>query len=209
MNDVRHVPRMFASFEEAPAAASKRDPAPADAALERFLALYREHFPFVWRTVGQLGVDPAAVADAVQDVFLVVHRRFADFEGRSSVKTWLFGIARRVAADHRKARRRKPATLTEPALLDGFARDDGGAMRQLEASDLVGALLDCLDDVKREVFVLAELEGMTIAEIAEATSANPNTVSARLRAARAAFECALVEHENAMHDASCPEGGDR
>lgn len=209
MNDVRPIPRMFAPFEEAPAVPSKRDAAPADAPPERFLALYREHFPFVWRTVGQLGVDPAAVADAVQDVFLVVHRRFADFEGRSSVKTWLFGIARRVVADHRKARRRKPATLTEPASLDAFVRDDGGPIRQLEASDLVRALLDCLDDVKREVFVLAELEGMTIAEVAEATSANPNTVSARLRAARAAFERALVEHENAMRERHCPEGAAR
>jgi RNA polymerase sigma-70 factor (ECF subfamily) len=165
-----------------------------DGAVVSFLAVYREHFAFVWRSVAQLGVEPSAIADAVQDVFVVVHRRQADFEGRSSVKTWLFGITRRVVADHRKSRRRKPATPTEPMLLDACAQDDG-AMSKLEAADLVGALLDTLDDVKREVFVLAELEGMTMAEIAEATSTNANTVAARLRAARAAFERALVEHE--------------
>lgn len=165
-----------------------------DEALATFLAVYREHFAFVWRTVAQLGVDRCAIADAVQDVFIVVHRRQGDFEGRSSVKTWLFGITRRVVADHRKSQRRKPATPTEPVILDACAQHDG-AMRKLEAADLVSVLLDTLDDVKREVFVLAELEGMTMAEIAEATSTNANTVAARLRAARAAFELALREHE--------------
>jgi RNA polymerase sigma-70 factor (ECF subfamily) len=100
-----------------------------------------------------------------------------------------------VVADYRKTQRRRPATPTEPASLDSVS-GDARAIDRLEASDLVSRLLDTLDDTKREVFVLAELEGMTMAEIAEATSTNPNTVSARLRAARAAFECALVEHES-------------
>ena len=160
-----------------------------------FLALYREQFPFVWRTVRQMGIEPAAVDDTVQEIFVVVHRKHAEFEGRSSIRTWLYGIARRIVADHRKSNRRKPSTSTDPSLLDGLEREDPAA-RRLEAFDLVCVLLDTLDEAKREVFVLAELEGMTMAEIAEATSTNANTVSARLRAARAAFECALTEHEN-------------
>ena len=194
MNDVRTVDaRMLARLEQA-LQPSETGARPTEGILASFLDLYREHFPFVWRTVGQMGVDPTAIADAVQDVFVVVHRRRADFEGRSSVQTWLFGIARRVVADYRKAHRRRPATPTEPAVLDFLAGDDD-ALNKLEASDLVSTLLDTLDDAKREVFVLAELEGMTMAEIAEATSTNPNTVSARLRAARAAFESALLEHQ--------------
>ena len=160
MNDVRQADvRIFAPLvrPESPFLPGSGE---TGRGLASFLDLYREHFPFVWRTVGQLGVDPGAVADAVQDVFVVVHRRRADFEGRSSIRTWLFGIARRVLADYRKAQRRRPATPTEPTELDALARDDGAASK-LEASDFVSALLDTLDDVKREVFVLAELEGMT------------------------------------------------
>lgn len=167
---------------------------PSAAAVSTFLALYRAHFPFAWRSVRQLGVRTEWVDDVVQETFLVVHRRFADFEGRSSIRTWLFGIVRRVVADHRKSRRRKPAVPTEPAALEGAARSAHPSAR-LEAFDLVCVLLDTLDETKREVFVLAELEGMTMAEIAEATSSNPNTVAARLRAARATFERALADHE--------------
>ena len=159
-----------------------------------FLALYRAHFPFVWRSVRQLGGDVDSVDDVVQEIFVVVHRRYRDFEGRSSARTWLFGIARRIVADHRKSKRRKPATPTEPTILD-TASPRAPESERLEAFDLVCTLLDTLDEAKREVFVLAELEGMTMAEIAEATSTNPNTVAARLRAARFVFERALAEHE--------------
>jgi RNA polymerase sigma-70 factor (ECF subfamily) len=194
MSPVWSAPVPSLAGEDPTIAAPALAPA-ASPAVASFLEIYRAHFPFVWRTVLQLGVDHAAVADAVQEVFVVVHRRYAEFEGRSSVRTWLHAIARRVVADHRKSQRRKPATPTEPTVLDAVSHDDG-AMSKLEAANLVSTLLETLDDVKREVFVLAELEGMTVAEIAEATSANPNTVAARLRAARAAFECALVEHQS-------------
>lgn len=120
----------------------------AQTTLGSSLDLYREHFSFLWRTVGQMGVDPTAIADAVHHVFVVVHRRRADFEGRSSVRTWLFSIARRVVADYRKADRRRRATPTEPAALDFLAGDDH-ALDKLEASNLVSALLDTLDDAKR------------------------------------------------------------
>ncbi len=174
-----------------------------DAAVEEsatdFLALYRTHFPFVWRSVRQLGVDASAVDDVVQEVFLVVHKRLATFEGRSSIRTWLFGIVRRVVADRRKSMRRKPSTPMEPSSLDRVV-PPVSPFTELESFELVCVLLDTLDETKREVFVLAELEGMTLAEIAQATSTNPNTVAARLRAARAAFECALLEHETRDHE---------
>ena len=67
-----------------------------------FKEVYDEHFRFVWRSLRRLGVRESDVPDAVQDVFLVVHRRLAEFEGRSKVTTWLFGICFRVARDRRK-----------------------------------------------------------------------------------------------------------
>ena len=65
--------------------------------------IYAEHVAMVWRALRRLGVPETSIEDAVQDVFLVAHRRAGEFEGRSSVKTWLYGIALRVAKDHRRA----------------------------------------------------------------------------------------------------------
>ena len=162
-----------------------------------FEALYREYFRFVWRIVRRLGTDPQLVDDVVQDVFLVVHRRLGDFQGRSSAKTWLYGIVRRVVADHRRTQRRKPALdAPTPAQgdLDAMTSDEQSPQASVEQAErvrLLHRLLRQLDDDKREVFVLSELEGLTMAEIAEALDVNPNTVSSRLRAARRELEAAL------------------
>src|SRR5580765_6751726 len=72
-----------------------------------FAEVYEAHFAFVWRSVRRLGVDDAAVDDVVQETFVIVHRRLQEFEARSSLKTWLFGILLRVVRDHRRTLRRK------------------------------------------------------------------------------------------------------
>ncbi len=72
-----------------------------------FDAVYAEHFSFVWRNLRRLGVRESHLDDASQEVWVVVHRRLPSFEGRSSLRTWLVGIAVRVASDHRRWRRRK------------------------------------------------------------------------------------------------------
>ena len=59
--------------------------------------LYRDHYAFVWRITGRLGVPAAAVDDAVQDVFVVLHRRRHEFDDRGSIRALLYGITRRVA----------------------------------------------------------------------------------------------------------------
>ncbi len=88
-----------------------------------FETLYEAHFDFVWRSVRRLGVSEGAIDDVVQETFLIVHRRLAEFEGRSSVNTWLFGILRRVVHDHRRHLRRKsphsvfPEAPTDPESL--------------------------------------------------------------------------------------------
>lgn len=191
---------MRSALQAEPALAAPLDAARASAPARTwaaFDALYREHFRFVWRTVRRLGLDGSAVDDVVQEVFLVVHRRLGDFEGRSSAKTWLYGIVRRVVADHRRTLRRKPALAAVAAPsqdLDAMACEEQGpeaSAEQAERVRLLHRLLAELDDDKREVFVLAELEGLTMAEIAEALDVNPNTIASRLRAARRDFEAAL------------------
>lgn len=158
----------------------------------RFDAVYDEHFDLVWRSLRRLGVPPESLDDAAQEVFLVVHRRLSEFKGRSSLKTWVVGISVRVASDFRRRQRRKePAS--EPLgeeLLDQRPGPDELAA-QSEALRLLDATLRELDDEKREVFVLAELEHLSAPEISLALDLNVNTVYSRLRAARRLFEEAL------------------
>lgn len=142
---------------------------------------------FVWRVLRRLGVPDRSVDDAVQDVFVVVHRRLADFQGRSSLRTWLYGIARRVARDQRRRDQRRGEAVELPAEVAGAAPDPRQAAEDAEALRALRGLLAALPDEQREVFVLAELEQMTAPEIAEATGAKLNTVYSRLRLARAAF----------------------
>lgn len=165
-----------------------------------FEEIYDSCFDFVWRNARRLGVADAQVDDAVQEVFLVVHRRLAEFEGRSSVKTWLFGILAKVAADHRRSVRRKspharsPGGAVEADTVPDSSRSPDHHLTKSEGVRLLHKVLDELDDDKRAVFVLSELEQMTAPEIAEALGQNVNTVYARLRAARADFnEIALRE----------------
>ena len=165
-----------------------------------FDAFYEEHFAFVWRTVRRLGVAPSALDDAVQDVFVVVHRRLSEFEGRSSEKSWLFAIVLHVVRDARRTLRRKPAQLGGVARtgddvddmvdMDGASPHDSAAKR--EAVRQLHAMLEAMPDDRREVFILSELEQMSVPEIALAVGANTNTVSSRLRAARADFERAVA-----------------
>jgi RNA polymerase sigma-70 factor (ECF subfamily) len=154
--------------------------------------VYDAHFACVWRTLRRLGVPDCCLDDAAQDVFIVVHRRLGEFEGRSTLKSWLFGIARRVAHDHRRRIARKGRTEELPeTMADPRAATPATEAERREAVRVLYALLATLDDDKREVFVLAELEQMTVPEIADAIGANINTAYSRLRAARASFENAV------------------
>jgi RNA polymerase sigma-70 factor (ECF subfamily) len=156
---------------------------------EALSAVYREYHRFVWHSVRRLGIPDAAAEDAVHEVFMVVARRLPTFEGRASLKTWLFSIAMFVVRSHRRTdrrhRRKTEALAANPSTAaDVHARSDAAAT--------LHRLLDVLDDDKRAVFILSELEGMSAPEIAEATDANINTVYARLRTARQRIERAAT-----------------
>ena len=175
---------------------------PVRASSLTFDSVYEMHFAFVWRTARRLGVAESDVSDIVQEVFLVVHRRLEEFEQRGSVKTWLFGILRRVVSDYRRTLRRKPSLVGKIEAIEPDAWKSGGNTpaenaEQNESMRLVTRLLEELDQDKREAFVLAELEEMTTAEVADALDLNPNTAASRIRAGRAAFEAALSRHEAA------------
>nr|WP_276601065.1 sigma-70 family RNA polymerase sigma factor [Nannocystis sp. ILAH1] len=155
-----------------------------------FPELYQDHFEYAWACLRRLGVPPEAQEDALQDLFLVVHRRLPEFAGRSTLKTWIFGVARRVAARHRRTEARRlrrharlaAASATDPA----FADDDELARR--EARRKLSEFLDGLDDDRRAVFVLHLYEEMSAPEIAQILGVNVNTVYSRIRLVREQFD---------------------
>ncbi len=160
--------------------------------------VYDAYVDFVWQSARRLGVSEAAADDVVQQTFVVVHRRLLDFEGRSSLRTWIFSVLLRVVREHRRSMRRKSphwmqSAPADPDELPDDAReaDPFEALSRAEAARVIEELLESLDEDKREVFVLAELEQMTAPEIAEVTGLVPRAVYSRLRAARTDFERAV------------------
>lgn len=162
---------------------------PAHAAAPTFDEIYVAHVAFVWRVLRTFGLRDAQLEDAVQDVFLVVHRRLSEWEGRAAMTTWLFAIARRVAAAHRRRAGgdRTEALVDEPA---GHA-DTFAAMSRAQAAATVFGILQQLDEDKRIVFALVELEQLSVPEVARMLDLNLNTAYSRLRLARHAFELAV------------------
>jgi RNA polymerase sigma-70 factor, ECF subfamily len=166
-----------------------------------FSAVYDELFPFVWRTLKRLGVDPAAQDDACQEVFVVVHRRLGEFRFESSLKTWVFGIVANVVQTQRRTQRRKEpgARSGEPLLpADELPAPTAGNPDELawlrQMALVAEELLNSLDDDKRLLIILADLEELPVPEIALITQSNVNTVYARLRAARKTFSEVILRY---------------
>jgi RNA polymerase sigma-70 factor (ECF subfamily) len=160
-----------------------------------FDALYRAHVDFVWRSLRRLGVRESSLDDATQEVFLVVHRRFAEFRPGSSVKAWLFAIAQRTASDQRRWVRRKGNLLPLHDELPSSADSPLQGAITREATDLVLDFLNQLDEARRVAFILSDLEQMTAPEIGTALNVNTNTIYYRVASARKAF-VAFLEHRS-------------
>ncbi len=154
---------------------------------------FERHFAMVWRSLRRLGVAESALDDAAQDVFLVLHRRWADFQRQSSLQTWIYGILLRVASDHtRRARRDRARYSAEEAPeLESLAESPDQLYQQREAALLLRAALAQLEDKERQILVLIDLEERSVVEAAEVLSINLNTAYSRLRRARQSFEKAL------------------
>ena len=153
-----------------------------------FRALYEQHFAFAWRTLRYLGVPEAQLDDAAQEVWLTVHRRYAEFEGRSAVKTWLYSIAMNVARNLHRMRRRRGELVALPEDLPARSGDPQLEQEGREAWETVRDFLDTLDDTRRAIFGAALLEGWSPAETAEATGLELTTIYHRTRALRRSFE---------------------
>jgi RNA polymerase sigma-70 factor (ECF subfamily) len=151
--------------------------------------VYAAHFDYVWRILARLGVRSAELEDAVQEVFIVVHRRLGSFDTRRPIRPWLGGIAHRVAlAERRRARHRREQLCDAPAQAEPApASSPEASLIARQKRERVHAALQSLDLDRRTVFVMYEMEGISGAEIAEALGIPLNTVYSRLRIARERF----------------------
>ena len=168
-----------------------------------FDAIYRAHVDFVWRSLHRLGVRDAALDDATQEVFLVVHRRFAEFRPGSSIKAWLFAIAQRAASDQRRWVRRKGNLLPLHDDMPASANSPLDSAITRQATDRVLEFLDQLDEPRRVAFILSDLEQMTAPEIGAALGVNTNTLYYRVASARKAFAAFVANRSiEAMEEGS-------
>jgi RNA polymerase sigma-70 factor (ECF subfamily) len=154
-------------------------------------AIYARWANFVWLTLQRLGVRHDDLEDVCHDVFVIAHRKLPEFDGRSQVNAWLFGICVRVAANYRRRAHirleRASGSLNhdEGTMLAApeSTRPDQAFVRQ-ETQARVEAIFDRMDLAKRAVFLMFEVEGMACKDIAEQLGVPIGTVYSRLHAAR-------------------------
>jgi RNA polymerase sigma-70 factor (ECF subfamily) len=158
--------------------------------------VYEAHKGFVWACLQRFGTHPSELEDLFQEVFLVVHRRLSSFDTAAPMRPWLFGIAMRVASNHRRRayrRRERPAGETLNEMSAPHASPETLAAES-EARRTLSAILDRMPLDKRAVFVMFEVEGLDCQEIADQLGVPVGTVYSRLHAARKTFEKALRQH---------------
>jgi RNA polymerase sigma-70 factor (ECF subfamily) len=151
-------------------------------------ALVRRTQAEVWRFTAAL-VDPGVADDLAQETFLRAFRALPAFEGRSSVRTWLLGIARRTCADHLRAvirRRRLDARLAAQAYTEIPHPDPA---HRLGADDLLGRL----SAERRTAFVLTQVIGLSYAEAAEVEDVPVGTIRSRVARARDELVTAVAD----------------
>ncbi|HKY35549.1 MAG TPA: RNA polymerase sigma factor [Polyangiaceae bacterium] len=165
-----------------------------------FERVYEEFFDFVYRNARRLGVPLSSADDVVQEVFVVLHRRLAEYDGRASLHSWVYGILANAVRDYRRTFRRKQLPLVaaeqhsyqlEPA--PSAASPERRAQLSQDLA-LLGQLLHELPEAQRELIVLADLEQMSVPEICECIGGNSNTVYSRLRVARENLKAKLSRH---------------
>lgn len=158
-----------------------------------FRAIFEAECGYVWHALRRLGVRERDLEDLAHDVFVTVHKRLADYDPRRPIKPWLFGIAFRHASDYRRLARNRLEIVSALGVGGDSpepADDSPGAdvhYEQAEARRLVADALQSLDMDKRAVFVMHEIDGHAMPEIAEALKVPLNTAYSRLRLAREQF----------------------
>lgn len=162
-------------------------PIPAD-----FDQLYTEQFDYVWNTLRRLGVREAHLEDVAHEVFVTAWRKWSEFDRNRALKPWLFGIAYRMASDDRN-RAWLRREISEEADVEDESQSPEAHVDAKQARALVQRGLEGIEINRRAVFVMHEIDGLPIPEIAEALSLPLNTAYSQLRLARRDFSAKIKQ----------------
>jgi RNA polymerase sigma-70 factor, ECF subfamily len=144
----------------------------------------------------------------MHDVFMVVHRRLHEYDGRAAMTTWLFHITRGVVSNYKRGQDREGRRIALVQPKPAPAPSPEAHTERRRAADFVRAFIDGLEPRKRRVFELAEVDGLPIPQVAEICRINLNTAYSRLRAARRQFAQAVAARESTTHPAAPTTGRD-
>ncbi|HLK41082.1 MAG TPA: RNA polymerase sigma factor [Polyangiaceae bacterium] len=160
-------------------------------------AIFDEHFDYVWSALRRLGVRDADVEDLVHEVFLKIHLRSADYDDTRPVRPWIFGFAYRVAADYRRLARHRVEVLHAPTDTADPQRPVDEQIAAAEDRALLESALGAVDVDRRAIFLLHDVEGVPVPEIATTLGVPLNTAYSRLRLAREEFAAAAKRFRRA------------
>ncbi len=156
-----------------------------------FRAVYAAEFGYVWNTLRRLGVQARDLEDLCHDVFVVVFRNLDAYDARRPMRPWLFGIAFRVASDYRRSARHRREVPREPTDVPSPSPAADDLVMRRERQHLVVRALEALERGRRAVFVMHDIDGHVMPDIAAALGIPLNTAYSRLRLARADFAAAV------------------
>lgn len=156
-----------------------------------FNGVFEAQFNYVWHALRRLGVRDRDLEDLTHDVFLQVYRHFAEYDATRPLRPWLFGFSFRVAAAYRRLARNRLEVLGQPAEPVDPAPSALERLMSAESFELASAALEQLELDRRAVFILHELDGQPIPEVARALGIPVNTAYSRLRVAREQFAASL------------------
>lgn len=165
--------------------------------------IYAAHADYVARLAHGYGLRDAELEDAVQDVFITFFQKFNTGIATATPRTWLYTTTLNVCRNRRRSLWRSLRRWASDALAAKLESKSPSAERVTDAQQTLRRLLDKLDDDKRQVFELAEIEQFTLAEIGALLGISPNTVGSRLSAARRQFDDALQREQTRL------DGGNR
>jgi RNA polymerase sigma-70 factor (ECF subfamily) len=161
---------------------------PAAAAPRVELAeVFRAHAGYVLQLLRRLGVREADIEDVGQEVFVVVHAQLAAFEGRSTLKTWICGITLRKASEYRRKAYHRRERLGTELEEESSAADPERALEQGQRAKRLQNALARLPEKQLHVFVLFEVEELSMAEVAQVLGCPRFTAYTLLYAARRAL----------------------
>ena len=152
-----------------------------------FRTIFDQHFDYVWFTLRRFGVAARDLDDLAHDVFFQIYQHLAQYDPSRPLRPWLFGFAYRMASDYRRLARHRRETLDEPCEGIDAAPSAAERVASRQTLDLVWNALEHLDLDRRAIFVLHDVEGYSIPEVASALGIPLNTAYSRLRLAREQF----------------------